>query len=46
MNNMSKPVNIMDTLTPKPPFNPARKNKAVDFGKPKFVSLKAKKLRV
>lgn len=35
----------MDILTPKPPFDPKRKNNAVDFGKPKFVNaMKAKQL--
>ncbi len=39
--------NIMDTLTPRPPFNPKRKNKAVDFGTPTFVdSIKATKLKL
>lgn len=33
-----KPINIMDTLTPKPPFDPAKKNEAVKFGTPKFVN--------
>lgn len=28
----------MDTLTPKPPFNPARKNQAVKFT-PKYVNI-------
>lgn len=40
---MKKPVNIMDTLTPKPPFNPSRMNQSVTFN-PKPVSLKAKKI--
>lgn len=35
MHNME---NIMNTLTPKPPFDPNRKNKAVDFGNWKKVN--------
>lgn len=34
---MKNKSNIMDTLAPKPPFNPTRKNQAVKFGKPKAV---------
>lgn len=33
-----KNVNIMDTLAPRPPFNPAKKNNSVDFGTPKVVN--------
>lgn len=29
--------NLMDTLTPKPPFDPSKKNQAVDFGTPRYV---------
>lgn len=38
-------MNIMDVLTPKPSFNPKRKNNAVKFNKPIHVTTnKAKKL--
>lgn len=30
--------NIMNTLTPQPPFDARKKNVAVNFGKPKFVN--------
>lgn len=37
--------NIMDVLTPKPPFDPKRKNTLVDFGTPKRV-IKSKSLKL
>lgn len=37
-NSDSELMNIMDTLTPKPSFDPKRKNKAVDFSKIKKVN--------
>ncbi len=30
--------NIMDTLTPKPPFDASHKNQVIKLGKPKFVN--------
>lgn len=32
------PFNVMSQITPMPPFNPAKKNQAVKFGKPTSVN--------
>lgn len=44
---MKEPANIMDILTPTPPFDPRKKNEAVKFVVPKYVpNLLATKLKV